>query len=197
MNKNKIILSIIGILLISFSFLKLYPNLIKPKVEITTTQTLPNREYCKYGVFDYNYELYIVKTGDTITSIAKNELADRNRIGEIILLNIGKYPSLGSQLSYLEKGWEFRLPPKNKIIKDPNQLQIFSGHIHENASKYFRVSADPNLSNTYIYDYPSSIYFIESERVNKQDIKTGVCFEAVIENDNQLTNTIVSLKTKN
>lgn len=195
-NVTGILLGAIVLLLVALLYFGFYPLNSIPNTSNTSSNTLPNRKECEYGVFDYNYYIYEVKPGDTITAVAKNELANFERAGELILLNKEKYPTLVTQPGYLEKGWKLKLPPREIIITREDQLLTFRGHVHENSAKYFRVSVSPDLSNTYIYDSAATNYFSNNNQVSKQDIPTGVCFDAVIENDNRKTNAIISLRAK-
>lgn len=61
------------------------------------------------------FKTYTVKSGDTLLSIAKNQLGSVNRVQELITLNTGKYPnflnSANTKNNFLEVGWELLLPP--------------------------------------------------------------------------------------
>jgi len=199
MNKSLgILLGVIILLSGSLFYLKIAGNFSKKsnnKVD-SNTSTLPNRNDCEYGVFDYNYEVYVVKPGDNMTSVVRNKLADINRLGEVILLNKSKYPTLLTRPEYLEKGWELKLPPRNIVITKERQLVTFKGHIHENSTDHFRVSADPKSTNTYIYDAKNSLYFLEGVQTTKQNIPNGACFEADIENTDKLVNSIRVIRAK-
>lgn len=52
---------------------------------------------------------YIVQPGDTLWSIAQDQLGAGNRYGEIVDLNTGAYPSL-AQSTVVNPGWELVLP---------------------------------------------------------------------------------------
>lgn len=68
-----------------------------------------------YGWTDGSESLpsYMVKRGDTLLSIAKDELSDSGRVEELIALNKGGHPSLSMQSPFIEQGWVLVLPPKN------------------------------------------------------------------------------------
>jgi len=56
---------------------------------------------------------YVVKRGDSLLSIAKNQLNDSSRVNEIIEMNKETYPSLSLENPFIEVGWELYLPPEN------------------------------------------------------------------------------------
>lgn len=53
---------------------------------------------------------YEVKRGDTLQSVAQNELGSVRRWTEILDLNEGKYPSLRANPEFLNVGWKLELP---------------------------------------------------------------------------------------
>lgn len=67
-----------------------------------------------YGLLDSDFYLnkYTVNEGDTLLSIAKNELGDSSRVDELIQLNETYYPGLSIQNPFIEIGWQLRIPPK-------------------------------------------------------------------------------------
>ena len=67
-----------------------------------------------YGSLDQDFYLtkYTVRKGDTLLSIAKNELGDSSRVDELIGLNKTWYPNLSIQNPFIKAGWELRIPPK-------------------------------------------------------------------------------------
>jgi len=71
-------------------------------------------ECSTYGLLEKEQYLtvYIVKQGDTISSIAKSVLGDPSRASEIIELNKMKYDNLFYD-SFIEVNWELYLPPKD------------------------------------------------------------------------------------
>lgn len=60
-------------------------------------------------------ETYTVKSGDSLLSIAKNELNNSSRVNEIVVLNKETYPHLSTEKPFIEIGWKLFLPPKNQI----------------------------------------------------------------------------------
>lgn len=72
-------------------------------------------------------QLYIVKPGDTLLSIAKTQLHDVSRVDELITLNKDRYPDLSLSHSFLEKDWGLFLPPLNQITN--GYIFMLSGNI--------------------------------------------------------------------
>jgi len=164
---------------------------------VSDSTIIPNRNDCEYGVFDYNYDVYVVKPGDNITSVANNKLGDIKRAGEIILLNKSKYPTLLTRPEYLERNWALKLPPLEFVINSERQMITFKGHIHENSSDHFRVSVTEKSSNTHIYDSKNTSYLLNGIKTVKQQIPNGACFEADIENTGRLVNSIREIRVTN
>ncbi len=65
-----------------------------------------------YEPKEYFLEVYRVKQGDSLLSIANDELDDSSRAGEIIALNEDRYDNFWKDEKFLEVGWELLLPPK-------------------------------------------------------------------------------------
>ena len=53
---------------------------------------------------------YTVKSGDTLTKIAKAELGQAGRFTEIATMNYDRYPSLKADANMIQVGWILRLP---------------------------------------------------------------------------------------
>ncbi len=53
---------------------------------------------------------YTVKSGDTLTKIAKTELGQAGRFTEIATMNYDRYPSLKADANMIQIGWVLRLP---------------------------------------------------------------------------------------
>lgn len=68
---------------------------------------------CLYGYLHEDEFLvkYTAQRGDTLLSIAKNELGDISRVHQLINLNTNWYPHLSLENPFIEVGWELRLPP--------------------------------------------------------------------------------------
>jgi len=70
---------------------------------------------------------YTVKKGDTLLSIAKNELNDNSRVNELIEVNKEFYPELSLEKPFLEQGWKLYLPPKE--ITTNGLIYVMSGNL--------------------------------------------------------------------
>ena len=53
---------------------------------------------------------YIVRSGDSLSKIAKNELGQAGRFTEIAVMNYDRYPSLKTNANAIQIGWKLRLP---------------------------------------------------------------------------------------
>ena len=53
---------------------------------------------------------YTVKSGDTLSMIAKRELGQAGRFTEIAVMNYDRYPSLKNNANLIQVGWKLRLP---------------------------------------------------------------------------------------
>lgn len=91
----------------------------------------PPATKCKsYGLLPKSevFSSYSVKSGDSLLSIAKNELGDSSRAGEIAALNEDVYPGLSLRNSFLEVGWKIVLPPKDtRVIA--SSLKVAGGEV--------------------------------------------------------------------
>jgi len=57
--------------------------------------------------------IYTIKEGDSLLSIAGNQLGDSSRVSEAISLNKDGYPGLIDEPRLLQAGWKLELPLKN------------------------------------------------------------------------------------
>lgn len=89
----------------------MYP---KKKTGITN----PSCQYGEVPASEY-FQTYTVERGDTLLSIAKNNLGDVSRAHEIAVLNRKLYPQL-SQDSFLEVGYHLLLPDSSLPISSGN-----------------------------------------------------------------------------
>jgi len=167
------------------------------------TSQIPINQVCFSGSAgsnsDYPYEIYTIKLGDSLNSIAKNELGDSTRLNEIVILNEEAYPTLASQPSYLEAGWKFKLPPKDIIIEWAKQLAEFSGQIVFISSDIIKIRITPNLTQaTYVYPVATSKYYSNEGEIQFKDLKLGNCASVVvrqtISKPNQLVRLTISSK---
>ena len=67
---------------------------------------------------DEYLESYVVKQGDTLLSIARNQLSDSSKVYQLINLNNDNYPELSIKNSYIEPGWELYIRLKDRKITE-------------------------------------------------------------------------------
>ncbi len=86
-------------------------------------------------------EVYTVKKGDTLLSIAKNELNDTSRASEIVALNkyLDRFPQLSLTNPFLEVGWKLYLPFEHASQTGGN-IQAYAGNITGIDQGVFRIS---------------------------------------------------------
>lgn len=74
---------------------------------------------------------YVVKKGDTLLSVAKKQLGDNSRIGELIELNKKLYPGLSIDEPFIEQNWTLYLPPQG-VGKTNGKLFEVNGELSIN-----------------------------------------------------------------
>lgn len=95
----------------------------------------PTHVKCKkYGILPKieAFSNYTVKQGDSLLSIAKNELGNPSRASELARLNQDAYPGLSVSNPFLEVGWVLALPPlkmvtTGEISAVAGEVMIYSG----------------------------------------------------------------------
>lgn len=144
---------------------------------------------CKYYGFPDEegfFPAYTVKPGDTLLSIAQNQLGDTQRVEELIKLNIRKHTSIGLDNPFIEVGWELLLPP-DFVTNSSGGLYIHAGEFIERKDQA-RNSIVPNDENIAIIYYdggfksslvsrktPSTVY------LGKESFKTGDCVFVLVD----------------
>lgn len=144
------------------------------------TSTSNNCKQNSEGDISNVLRTYIVKKGDSLLLISKNELGDPSRYQEIAIMNGDKYPSLFSspgvvsRNAFLEQGWILLLPP-DWIKNSSGQLDIINGMIFAQDKDGTKVTANSNNSGW------SATLKIEKDTVNLQSttFKIGDCVTAV------------------
>ena len=135
-----------------------------------------------YGYLDKDFFLskYTVKKGDTVFSIAKNEIGDSSRFIELIQLNKSWYSHLSSDNSFIEIGWELRLPPKF-LSKSSGYLVGLGGEILEETEKSITMNLrydQAGIKEGYLsYKSPNMIY------LGKDSFQVGDCVYAIVDTD--------------
>jgi len=124
-----------------------------------------------YGVLDKDFYLtkYAVRRGDTLLSIAKNELGDSSRVDELIELNKTWYPHLSIQNPFIQVGWELRIPPKF-FPKSSGVLEGVGGEVLEETEKWILIDLKYGQRVEQIsYKTPQTKY------LGKDSFKLGDC----------------------
>jgi hypothetical protein len=80
---------------------------------------------------DQFLEIYVVKSGDTLFSIAKNQMGDISRINELIELNKKVYPFLTIEKPILEPGM--------KMYFTPDEIGVNSGKLFSKGGKILSI----------------------------------------------------------
>ena len=96
----------------SFAAFNFKPNNSFPLTKLVKQKLESKCEF--YGQLDKEFYLdkYIVQKGDTLLSIAQNQLGDNSRVDELIQLNRQTYPSISIQNPKIEANWELEIPAK-------------------------------------------------------------------------------------
>jgi|WetSurMetagenome_2_1015567.scaffolds.fasta_scaffold00353_4 hypothetical protein len=140
----------------------------------------------KYGI-DKNknnlYDSYTVKKGDTLLSVAENQLHDVSRAGDIASINQDAYPGLSIKNPFIEVGYKLYLPPSflKKVTfygDKPNLLYSENGEITEILQNgMWRINLD-NLNLNSLLRMDNNTLFIGKQ---KSEYKVGDCITAIAE----------------
>lgn len=123
---------------------------------------------------------YTVQPGNSLLSIAKQQLNDVSKVGEIIALNKDMYPDLSLDNSFLEQGMTLYLPDKNWPLSSDDLVQI-AGQVTEIDNGNSDDLKDERIvinGPTFVSSMLSSNSSIYSQ--NKQ-VKVGDCIKSVVE----------------
>lgn len=122
--------------------------------------------YQSSGPADIILPKYIVRKGDTLLSVAKLQLGDVSRAGELAEINKLRYPGVSLKNSFLEVGWEIVLPPRE--IKTSGNLDLASGNLiaigNTDGVEYWKVKAPTEIA-----------FYLEEKSIVKDDITLGDC----------------------
>ncbi len=70
-------------------------------------------EYDRGGVkYPKDTKEHVVKKGETMSTIAKDLLANAGLFGKIAMWNYDRYPGLRADSNKVEEGWALRIPPE-------------------------------------------------------------------------------------
>lgn len=125
----------------------------------------------KYGgmsVDDY-YNVYTVKTGDTLLSIAREQLGSTDKVGDLIVQNKDRFPSLSVDNPFLEVGWKLLiLKPQYSSYHD--KLYKGAGLVLKSTTDTLVVNWTKELAGQG-YFYPGS----GTQMIGKQSFQRGDC----------------------
>lgn len=131
-----------------------------------------------YGILDQDFYLnkYVVQKGDTLLTIAQNQLNDSSRVDELIELNKQLYPTLSIRNPYIEVGWGLKIPPQY-FSKSSGMLEGVGGQITEQNDKSITINLKKDsIVKQISYLTPSTKYLSVSS------FKMGDCIYIVKDN---------------
>jgi hypothetical protein len=135
------------------------------------------------------YGKYIVQVGDTLASIAQNQMNDKSRAADLIYINKDNHPSLSTDSS-IKQGWTLYIPPyyAKKIgpIDQgvPGLLYSANGEIVEIINdKMWSIQINQELSR-YGIDIDPETQFVGKA---KSTYEVGDCIKAIKNENNSKT----------
>lgn len=140
----------------------------------------------RYGIDENKnnlYDSYTVRKGDTLLSVAENQLHDVSRAGDIASINQDAYPGLSIKNPFIEVGYKLYLPPSflKKVTfygDQPNLLYSENGEITEILQDgMWRINLD-NLNLNFLVRMNNDTLFIGKQ---KSEYKVGDCITAIAE----------------
>jgi LysM repeat protein len=125
---------------------------------------------------------YTVQSGDSLLTIARDQLGDVSRVNELISLNKDRYPSLSIDNPFIEIGWKLYLPPdytkqtsgrlsrvggwiSNIVSNDPLIFEV-----NNNLGSHFAtitISDDTIVPNSFSSAIGECVYVIQDELSGK------------------------------
>lgn len=145
----------------------------------------------------YQYEEYTVQKGDTLSSIAQEELGNKTRVQELIVLNEERLPTLKRNPEWVEPGWTLLLPPKEFEITE-HELAELRGYVHMVAADRVIISTTQNLEQqTHIYITSKSQFVKAGDIITKESVQPGDCISAVVRTEGSTPNAIQVLEVTN
>lgn len=122
---------------------------------------------------DKYYTKYIVKSGDSLISIARDQLGDSSRVYELISYNKDKYPLLNSDRSLIEEGWIFSFPNKD-LGPIKGRVVVSAGMFIDKLGQQVQVTY--NEKGTSIGGFPLTS---ATQIIGKQNLEFGDCILVV------------------
>jgi len=120
--------------------------------------------------------IYIVKEGDNLLSIAREQLGNTSRVKEIVTLN----PSIDIDNPFIEVGWEILLPPTNtkNTSGEIAQFNGFISKIEKDGTIMVNASKRPNEVG---YSFKPDESTILVGYYNLSELKLKDCISAVVD----------------
>lgn len=144
-----------------------------------TTAVNKCKEY-GYSSKDFYLRTYTVKQGDTLLSVAKNQLGNSSRVNEIVQMNKDHYPDLSINTPFLEVGWQLYLTP-DFITSSSGDIVNLKGDISLTNDFDWRVKqAYENATVNTVY-FNTNTQFFNKE---KELYKIGDCVSIIMESSN-------------
>lgn len=176
-----VLLAVIGVL--SFQLYKqsrVIPVPQKQQPEVNKQKALCVEDRYTNNPTDF-LEAYVVKSGDTLLTVASNKLGNVSRVGELISLNKNTYPGLSVEKPFIEVGWKLYLPPNSSAstsgrlnqvsgwisnIRQTNPYYIFEVSSNNAKTHYAAVtlSAQTKLPDGYVPNIGDCVKVIEDEQ---------------------------------
>lgn len=131
---------------------------------------------------DFIYVKYTVKKGDTVLSVAQDQLGSSSRVADIIYVNMNDYPGLSIQSPYIEPGWILYLPrPFIKKINIYDQKYASYQLPTVISASILKINADNSWTLTWGQGATSTRTYADSVFINKQksEYKEGDCLTIV------------------
>jgi hypothetical protein len=119
---------------------------------------------------------YKVKNGDTLLSIARDQLNDVSRVNQIIILNNDDHPSLSLERPFLEQGWFIYLPPPG-ITDFKDTLGQYKGEI--------TLKPTPGERITWNMEMPTGLVPFVPKATDYDKYEKGDCIVLLMEKWNQ------------
>lgn len=133
-------------------------------------------------ITDFIYVKYTVKKGDTMLSVAQDQLGSSSRIADIIYVNMNNYPGLSIQNPYIEPGWIFYLPrPFIKKINIYDQKYASYQLPTVISASILKINVDNSWTLIWGQGATSTRTYADSVFINKQksEYKKGDCLTIV------------------
>lgn len=172
--------TIFGLILIGLFWYSQKQPEIQLKAPSAFSQKSNSSPTCKiYTYEDRGYSffpIYTVKTGDSLLSVARDQLGSVARIGDLIEMNKTKYPSVLNQSSFLEVGWRLLLPPKEVSEVPVGGIRVTQGILLTDAeADTLRINVSGSRSPSIINFYPNR----SVKTVIQQGVQKGSCINIV------------------